>query len=620
MKVKILLLVLTLYFLASGGFAQVISDKETLEDAEYFFAKEDYTEALASYNKLYKKGYKENANINYRIGICYLYSYAERDKSVQYLEKAVKNVSDKYKEGSLKEINAPVDAFLFLGNAYRITMQLDKAIETYGKFLTLANKDDIVDKNWTTSQIEACKRAKIAITKPVRTKITSLGQPINSKTASFNAVLSANENFMVYVSKLRFYDAIETSTRINGKWSNPENITPEIQSDGDQYPCFLTQDGKILYLSRHDNENSDIYISTFDGKQWSPSKPLNKEINSKYWESHACVSPDGKTLYFTSNRPQSLGGTDIFISHLTNDGWGPAENIGPEINTSVNEETPFITQDGNTLYFSSQGHDGIGGYDIFYSTKDANGKWAKPVNLGYPVNTTDDDLFYVPIGDGSIGYQAKNMKPGIGELDIVKVEVFSDRHPFKYNIEGNLAEIFKSTTPDTFSIHIVQKDKIIDSLAHLSNSAFNFNQPSGTYTLEFLTKDCKLTSNNISIPKDYQPEEFELTPEALGVSNKYIDCLVLRGEKAEEARILALKTEKKEQEAKENLINAGVIHNILFAFNEFKLTAEGENEIGNIVKLMKKNPSLVVEITGYADATGSDRYNLQTFGKQGRNG
>ena len=321
MKAKILSISLTLILIATSAIAQVESLKENFNDAEYFFAKEDYTEALSSYLKVYKNGYKENANINYKIGICYLYSNADRDKAVQFLETAVKSISDKYKEGSLKEINAPVDAYLFMGNAYRITMKLDKAIESYQKFISMARKDDNIDKNWANEQIEACKRAKIAITKPVRAKFIMLDKPINSKTASYNPVLSGDGNTIVFVSKLRFYDAVEISTQKNGVWGSPVNITPEIQSDGDQYPCFLTQDGKTLYLNRRNNDNSDIYVSTFDGKQWSQSKPLNKEINSKYWESHACVSPDGKTLYFTSNRPQSYGGLDIFVSHLTNGDW-----------------------------------------------------------------------------------------------------------------------------------------------------------------------------------------------------------------------------------------------------------------------------------------------------------
>ncbi len=230
----------------------------------------------------------------------------------------------------------------------------------------------------------------------------------------------------------------------------------------------------------------------------------------------------------------------------------PAENIGPVINTSANEETPFISKDGNTLYFSSQGHDGIGGYDIYYSTKDANGKWGNPVNLGYPVNTTDDDLFYCPVGDGSFGYTARNMKHGLGDLDIIKLEIFSDKHPYKFSIEGNLADIFKSST-DTFSIRIQSKGKTIDSLFNLSNTSFNFKEPSDNYALNFLTKECNLTSNIISIPNDYPKDEFILTPEALGVSNKYKNCIVQNSKKLEQTNILV--QNKDENKVENNGIN-----------------------------------------------------------------
>jgi len=178
----------------------------------------------------------------------------------------------------------------------------------------------------------------------------------------------------------------------------------------------------MLILSKEDEFNSDIYVSHFIDNRWTKSEPLGSNINTRYWESHASISKDGKTLYFTSNRKGGKGYMDIYVSHLTEEGvWGPPKNIGPEINTKLNEDTPFITEDGQYLYFSSQGFTNMGGYDVFKSELKDSSDWSLPQNLGYPINTTDDDLFYYPWGNGEIAYMAKIMDEGFGATDIYKL-------------------------------------------------------------------------------------------------------------------------------------------------------------------------------------------------------
>ncbi len=565
---------------AVPGFSQNTSEKETFENAEYFFAKEDYSEALSSFLQLYKRSFHDNANINYRLGICYLHTNNEKDKAVKYLEQAVKRVSEKYNEGSIKEVNAPYDAFLFMGNAYRINSDLDKAIEAYKKYVSYAEtpkgKRNDVNKNWALEQIEACKRAKVAILKPVRIKITPIGSTINTIRANYNPVISPGEDYLVYTSHTAFYEAIMVSKKINDTWKSPVNITPNIQSDGDQYPCSISQDGKTLYLCKQDNDNSDIYVSHLDGNTWSPSKPLNNEINTKYWESHACVSPDGKTLYFVSNRPQSLGGTDIFVSELDkNNDWGPAKNIGDVINTPFNEETPFICEDGKTLYFSSQGHGSIGGYDIFCSVKDDKGNWSKPVNVGYPINTTDDDLFFVPVQNGDFAYQAKYLKNVSKDLSIVKLEIFSKRHPFKYNISGNITELFKKAKPETFIVYLVKPDtmQLCDSIKPSSAGAFSFNRVAGNYQAQFISGDLNITSDKFSIPEDYQSDKFILTPDILKVGAKYDEYLALKRAPKKQPEISQNISEGKAKNQHGVLSEKpDTIRNLLFAFDDYNLS------------------------------------------------
>jgi len=393
--------------------------RENFFDAEFFLSEEDYKEALYSFQKVYDAGYQENCNLNYRIGICYLNIPGQKDKSISYFEKAVTNISENYKEGSYTEISAPTDAYLYLGNAYRIASMLDKAIDAYNKYLTLAVKIGTADLDFTKQQIESCNRAKVTMKNPVPIYKENLGKNYNSSMNNFQLIMSGNEDEMAYMTSQKFYDAAFYVKKVNGIWTNPINITPQIESDGNQYVSSLSFDGIKLFLVKIDNSDGEIYVSDFSQGRWNPSKPIGKPINSKFFESHASLSPDGKTLYFTSNRTGGLGGMDIYKSILSDRGeWSEPENLGSNINSALNEETPFIANDGKTLYFSSQGHTTIGGYDIFTSVLNSNKTWSAPVALPYPINSTDDDLFYFPDPKNKGGYITLYETEGLGNGDM----------------------------------------------------------------------------------------------------------------------------------------------------------------------------------------------------------
>jgi len=221
---------------------------------------------------------------------------------------------------------------------------------------------------------------------------------------------------------LKFYDAVMFSRLVNGEWDAPINITPELQTDGDFYISCLSSDGKLLFLSKDDNFNSDIFSSSFDGNSWNKIIKLNKNINTKYWESHGFISEDGNQLIFASARPGGFGGLDLYISYKEEDDWGPAVNLGPEINTQFNEDRPFLINDGKTLFFSSQGHENIGGYDLFRTDLQSNALWSNPENLGYPINTPDDNIFFMPTSNGNEGYiSVFKESGGYGKEDIYKI-------------------------------------------------------------------------------------------------------------------------------------------------------------------------------------------------------
>jgi outer membrane protein OmpA-like peptidoglycan-associated protein len=604
-------LLLAILSFSRGTVAQTIPEKESFDDAEYFFTQEDYEEALASYMKLYKKGFKDNANINYKIGICFLNTNTERIKAISHLEKAATKANAKYTEGFLKEENAPFDVFLFLGNAYRIDNQLDKAINAYNQYINVAPAEKETEKNYAKSQIEACNKAKVAIANPVKTRFTSIGKPVNTASANYNPVITPDENYMVYVTRLKLYDAVMVSKRTNGKWGTPNNITPDIQSDGNQFPVFISYDRNVLLLALQDANNSDIYMSVFDGNSWSKSEPLNREINTKYWESHASMTGDGQTIYFTSNRPQGVGGSDIFYATLNNKGeWGSAKNIGSIINTPLNEETPFISTDGKTLYFSSQGHESIGGYDIYYCEKNDSGLWSAPKSMGYPINTTDDDLFYSPARSGAVAYQAKDMKNkgGIGDLDIARIEMYSKSHPFKYTVSGNLSNVAKNAKFEKIKLRLLNRNtnEKTDSTMVLKDGSFALEYAAlpGKYAIQAVFNGYKGDGSEFSIPEDFKPEVYMVDDSLL----KFAPDLGTYFANLSPADTMSIA-----QNATKKTIVAdapATIQGILFPFNGTELGENEEKEVDKLATIMKDNPSLTISIIGYTDSWGKDQYNL----------
>ncbi len=391
-------------------------------DAEFFLAEEEYVDALYDFLELYNNGFEDNANINYRIGICYLNIPGQKDKAITYLEEAIKNTKLNNRESVFREKKAPLDAYLYLGNAYRVNNNLDKAIESYNKYKELLPSSDKANIEYINKQIDACNVALKYLENPIDIHKTNLGNLINNNASNYKAVISGDGNTLIYMNELPFYDAVYFSRFEDGQWTEPVNITSQIQSDGDQYVSSISYDGTQLFLTKEDNFNSDIYTSSYLNEQWTKSMPLAKPVNSKYWESHASISKDGKTLFFTSNRRGGLGEMDIYRSVLDEEGeWDNPENLGSVVNTALNEDTPFITEDGKSLFFSSQGHSSMGGYDVYVASIDDEGNLTDAVNLGYPINTTDDDLFYYPWNNGQVAYLALLEPDGYGKEDIYKI-------------------------------------------------------------------------------------------------------------------------------------------------------------------------------------------------------
>ncbi|NOY37181.1 MAG: hypothetical protein GXO83_06360 [Chlorobi bacterium] len=507
-----------------AGWAQTytkVDIKQKFVEGNSFFLFEEYLDALPYYLDLIKI-YPDNDNLNYRIGICYLNIPGEKDKAISYLEKASKNINPKYRENSIREKGAPMDVFFYLGNAYRVNNQLDKALEMYRYFIDHMNtkvyKEKVIDM-----QIQACLNAKKLQEHPLYLSRKNMGNIINSRRSDYGPIISGDEKSLAFMRKLAFYDAVFFSQNINGQWTPPINLTPQLGVDQDFYTSSFSYDGKIMYLYKNDEYDGNIYISRFVDGQWTRVIRLNDNINTKYWESHASVTKDGQKLYFTSNRKGGYGGLDIYQSVLDSTGnWGPAENLGPIINTEYNEETPFITVDGTTLFFSSYGHFNMGGYDIFYSNLLSNGEWSVPVNMGYPINTTDDDIFYQPIGEGYYALYSMFSKEGFGDMDIFRLEIFSAEHPRKFLIKGMVSvnNVPIKINEDIF-INLLSKnfEDTIKSVNPDTAGKYQFETFAGDYNLTVTGEGFVSYTKPLSLPNSLNKEEIDIPPTTLSLSD-----------------------------------------------------------------------------------------------------
>ena len=368
-------------------------------------------------------------------------------------------------------------------------------------------------------QIRACHNAKDMMDIPLYIRLNNLGETINESRSEVNPVVSADEKTIVFTRELPFYEGLFYSKKVDGLWSPPLQIQEELLID-DGYSTSLSRDGKELYIYRNDGYDGNIYFSEYINGRWSPAEILNENINTKYWESHACISADGRKLYFTSNRKGGYGGLDIYLSEKDSLGdWGPALNLGPSINTPFNEESPFLDKDGKILFFSSRGHFNMGGHDIFYSAKTGDNRWSAPVNMGYPVNTTDDDLFFSTTGQNNIAYMSRFSAEGYGMKDIYRAEVFSEDNPRKFMVRGIVR--LKDLLPgyrDSVKISTLDKpgmDTLVVVYSDPLSGQYDFEINNGEYKLIYESKGSKTIEKDINISISHPEDSIELTKEEM---------------------------------------------------------------------------------------------------------
>ncbi|MBL4668922.1 MAG: PD40 domain-containing protein, partial [Flavobacteriales bacterium] len=420
--------VLTLFIYSGCLYSQYESrgERYNYTDAEAFYNVGNYYDALPLYELLMqeKKGAVE---YQLKAGICHLYLNENPQKAIEY----IKAVYDK----KPKMINTKY----YLAKAYALNYQFKLAKEMY-KSAAENGSTEQKNKKEIPHLIEQCNNAIELVKDSLDVEIINLGEQVNSSANEYSPVINADETELIFTyrgeksiggrldkfnkNKLNgsFNEDIYISNFKNNLWEEPISISDSINSNLNEGGIFLSVDDQKLYLFIDTkNASGDIYESIRVGEEWT--KPKSLSINSKYWEGHATMFSDGNRMIFSSNRPGGLGGKDLYSAKLQENGsWGEIENLGPTINTMYDEDAPFLHFDGKTFNFSSKGHTSIGGYDIFESEVSKDTSFSKPVNIGYPINTTSDDIFYHVSKNDNVYYSSAR-KGGFGQNDTYMINV-----------------------------------------------------------------------------------------------------------------------------------------------------------------------------------------------------
>ena len=477
---KFLIRINIFLMISSGLFGQSTAKQinKQLKEAAFYFDGEDYLNALKEYKKVTVLD-KINETANLNLLICKL-------KLSQPVDSVLENASH------IQDSKLPETMF-WLGKVNHQLKSFDKAIEYFIRYNNIDEKKRTINTDETTRMIEICNNAKKEILHPHRSIITNLGESVNSSYPDYVPVISADENVMYFTSRREgssnnvkdaygnYHEDVYISYNTYGKWSKAVNIGPPINSDTHDACVALSPDGErmIVYRTAPDLVTGDLYVTrfvnSFNGKAWGPLQKYGKEINSQFIETSACFSNDTSEIYFCSNRPGGYGGKDLYrIKKLPNGKWAMPFNLGKDVNTPYDDDDPYLHPDGVTLFFSSKGHNTIGEYDVFKTVLDPEtNKFSEAQTLGYPINSVNNDRFFVLSGDGKHGYYSSVKEDSKGSSDIYVIDTrFGDNDELVKS-----AMVYKGDVPGHAKI------TLMDGETKQVAGIFNSNSKTGKFVL-----------------------------------------------------------------------------------------------------------------------------------------
>ena len=455
-----LILFFPLIFTFLGIGAQLKEYKKEILKADDFLKFENYNKACDVYNALLKE-YPEDKFVLFKAGECFLFSETKIEECVKILQKAVGKIPIKNK----KSIEA-IEARFYLGQAYHLNYDFEKALQVFEDLKASLPKGRQEAVERIDKEIEYARNAIELKENPVEFKITNLGPTINTEFDEHSPVVNLVEDLLLFTSNRETEErrnktgGLQVENVFYSLYRDRNWVTTQaldINSNGNNATIGISPDGNTLLVYQNDGIVGNIYTSQMKNDKWGELEKLPSPINTMANETHASFSMDGKTLYFSSDRIGGFGGKDIYkVSRLPNGEWGKVQNLGPKINTELDEESPYIHPKGGVLYFSSEGHKSIGGYDIFKASSNEDGAWGQVENVGYPINTPYDDIFYAPTIDEQRVYYASKREVGYGGSDIYLIE-FAGDHPNALGVVGGF--VFTPEGDPAVGAKITVRDK-----------------------------------------------------------------------------------------------------------------------------------------------------------------
>jgi outer membrane protein OmpA-like peptidoglycan-associated protein len=551
-------------------------------DISYYYD-EDFEKAASLYEPLLK-AYPDNENFAAKLGICCLNIDGRKQEALDLLKKASKNVVTSDKEYTEYGEPAPLDTWLYLAIAYHRNDSLEKAVSMYYNAIKKLGETEIFRTEFIENQIRDCRYAQEMKKKPLTIIRNHFTPWLGEYPGACNPVLSKNDSVFIFTQKTGEKTRILCSYK-NGSWQTPIDITKQIGGYERLYSNSITGDGKLLFLYMDDGGDGNLFSCTRKDSTWSRVRGLGKPINTIYWESHGFITPDGNTLFFSSNRPGGIGELDIWKSERKeNGGWNDPVNCGEVINTAYNEDTPFYDPENNALLFSSVGHISMGGYDVFRSIW-RNGGWTNPVGMPFAFNTTAENIFFI-LNNNEPGFVTSCYDDSTDSRNIFSL-VAIDPADELTKVEGTLTlKDGMIIDPKKAAIRIteIRKKTPAKLVALNADGKYRFDIKPGDYEMLISHSGYKTDTIDLNLPlyflSHYMVVNSTLTPELVA-----------------EGSFLTIK-------------------NVLFEFNSYELDDLAKTILESIKPILVSHPDLKIEIAGYTDSKGTAAYNLKLADKR----